>query len=430
MTTAARDLVRRFGSPLYVYETDQVRQSLADLRAVLPEPAELYYSLKANPHPALARTLRLGGCGAEISSPGELRAAALAGWPGGRCLYTGPAKTPTEIDEALRFGVRRFSVESADDLRRVGTAATELGVRADCLIRVSGVLEGAAGIRMSGRATQFGVPLDELTRDLPSYLTVPGTRVVGAHFFPVSNTRDEESLTAEFLGSVRTAGRLRALGLPMELVDLGGGFGAPFATRAVRERYAGLRQALGDALDEHLPGWRAGRPAVAFESGRYLVADCGRLLATVVEVKRGEDKTHVLIDSGINHLAGMSGSGRLLRPVMEPFVERRDGTPGTASDPGPVTVAGPLCTPADVLGHQVRLGEVEAGDVLVVPNVGAYGMTAGLLAFLSRDLPVEVVLDGGAAVSATRVELRRTRIRSTSDDDQFQPDPATQGERT
>lgn len=428
MTTAAPDLVGRFGSPLYVYETDKVRQSLADLRAALPEPAELYYSLKANPHPELARTLRLGGCGAEISSPGELRAAARAGWPGERCLYTGPAKTPAEIDAALRFGVRGFSVESADDLRRVGTAATSLGVRADCLIRVSGTLGGAAGLRMAGRATQFGTPLDELTGDLTPYLTVPGTRVVGAHFFPVSNARDEESLTAEFLGSVRAAGQLRELGLPMELVDLGGGFAAPFATRAARERYAGLRPVLREALDRHLPGWREGRPAVAFESGRYLVADCGRLLATVVEVKRGGDRTHVLIDSGINHLAGMSGSGRLLRPVMEPFVERAGGAPRAAPDPGPVTVAGPLCTPADVLGHQVRLGAVEAGDVLVVPNVGAYGMTAGLLAFLSRDTPAEVVLDGGA-VSVSRVELRRTQIQFIPGTP-LQPDPANEGERT
>lgn len=109
-------------------------------------------------------------------------------------------------------------------------------------------------------------------------------------------------------------------------------------------------------------------------------------------------------------------------------MERAGGTPDVASDPGPVTVAGPLCTPADVLGHQVPLGEVEAGDVLVVPNVGAYGMTAGLLAFLSRDLPAEVVLDGGTA-SSSRVELHRTPLQPNPDD-RFQPNPAAQGERT
>lgn len=428
MTASARELVQSFGSPLYVYDADKVRQSLADLHAALPQPARLYYSLKANPNPELIRPLRLGGCGAEISSPGELRAAARAGWLGESCLYTGPAKTPAEIDAALRQGVRRFSVESVEDLRRVGMVATALEVRADCLVRVSGALGGAAGIRMAGRATQFGVPLDDLTRDLSPYLTVPGTRVVGTHFFPVSNARDVQSLAAEFLGSVRTAGRLREMGLPMELVDLGGGFGAPFATRSPREQYEGLRQVLEEALDEHLSGWRAERPAVAFESGRYLVADSGRLLATVVEVKGGGDKTYVLIDSGINHLAGMSGSGRLLRPVMEPFVERTYDASGEVPDSGPVTVAGPLCTPADILGHHVQLGDVEAGDVLVVPNVGAYGMTAGLLAFLSRDIPAEVVLDGDA-VSVSRVELRRTQIQFHSES-LLPPELATEGEST
>jgi diaminopimelate decarboxylase len=115
------ELVRTYGSPLYAYETTQVSSAVHDLRNALPRPCTLYYSVKVNPHPDIARVLQEEGCGAEVSSPGELLAARSAGFPAARLLYTGPAKTTADIDHAPRLDVRRFSVESLADLRRVGS---------------------------------------------------------------------------------------------------------------------------------------------------------------------------------------------------------------------------------------------------------------------------------------------------------------------
>ncbi|MEV4690565.1 type III PLP-dependent enzyme [Micromonospora echinospora] len=396
-------LLQRYGSPLYVYRLERVDEALTDLRAALPETSTIYYSLKANPHPAIVRRLHGSGCRAEISSPGELAAMIEAGVPGGSCLYTGPAKTDSELLTAMEAGVRRFSVESVTDLQRVGKAASRLGTTADCIVRVNGAVAGASGLRMTGAATQFGIDVAEIPALKSQLHQVPGTRLVGTHFFPLSNARDEHSLLAEFRASIDTAA---GLCMPMSVVDLGGGFAAPYARPGERPRYADLRQGLESALDEKLPSWRSGGVEVAFESGRYLTGDCGTLVCTATELKRVKDRTFVLLDAGINHLGGMAGLGRLLRPQATPTPA--SGAASTAATP--VTIVGPLCTPADVLGHNVPVGLLDTGSRVTFPNVGAYGLTASLVGFLSRSAPAEVVLDHDTVVSASRLELVRAEL--------------------
>jgi diaminopimelate decarboxylase len=395
-------LLDRFGSPMYVYQLERAERALADLRAALPQPARLYYSVKANPHPDLIRALHSAGCSVEVSSQGELAAVAAAGAPPTACLYTGPAKTGAELEAALRGGVPLFSVESATDLARVSHAAVAVGVPTRCLLRVNAPAPAATGLRMTGVDSQFGTEVAALLAGRPWRAATPGVEVVGAHFFPMSNARDEPSLFAQFQTSVAAAGQLRAAGLPMSVVDLGGGFAAPYAAPGERPRYPSLRGELEAALDTHLAGWRQGRPEVAFESGRYLVGDCGSLVCTVMEHK-GQ---FVLLDSGINHLGGMGGLGRLLRPAAAP----EPTSTSTAEDLVRATIVGPLCTPADVLGRDVPVPRVFPGMSVVFPNVGAYGLTASLLGFLSRPAPAELVLRGDRVVSATRLRWDRSDL--------------------
>ncbi|MEV6975741.1 type III PLP-dependent enzyme [Kitasatospora sp. NPDC093806] len=406
----AAELVRRYGSPLYVYDLARVERAAADLRAALPAEAHLYYSLKANPHPELVRTLRLAGCRPEICSTGELAAALAAGFDGADCLYGGPGKTAGEVREALLAGVRAFSVESPADLRRVGAEARALGVTARCLLRINGTGAGAGvGLRMTGGPSQFGHDITDGLPDLAE-LTVDGTELSGLHFFPLTNAADPQGLLAEAVASIRTAAALEAhWGLPLRMLDLGGGFACPYAAPGERPRYDGLREPLTAALDEHLPGWR-GRLELAFESGRHLVGDSGRLICTVTEVKESRGTTYGVLDSGINHLGGLSGVGRLPTLRAEPLsLARPQPFVGTDHDDAArrVALVGPLCTPADVISRAAEAVPPRPGALLAVPNVGAYGATASLLGFLSRPAPVEVTVRDGRVVGADRLALRR-----------------------
>lgn len=390
------DLVRRYGTPLYVYRLDDFRAAVAALRDALPDEVDIFYSAKANPHPAvLAEAARLG-LGLEISSVGELGGILCAQAPADRCLYSGPAKTPAELRSAVRAGVRLFSVESANDLARLVDAAD---TPVDYLVRLNDAgAAGAAGLRMTGTPSQFGVPTGEVHHDWGLLRQLGTARPVGLHVFSATNVTDEVGLLAELAANLATAvsAAQRARFTP-RVVDIGGGFGAPFAVPGALPTYPTLRSRLADTLDEALPGWRAGEPRVMVESGRHLIATAGTLLTTVMDHKSSGGRDFVLCDAGVNSLGGMSGLGRLLPPGAQPGDQPADGSA--------VVLAGPLCTPLDVLSRRARMGEVRVGDVLSIPNVGAYGLTASLVAFLGRPLAAEVVLDGSTVVSARRLSL-------------------------
>nr|UHH90024.1 VicO [Streptomyces parvus] len=403
------ELAEQYGTPLYVYDLDRVAEARRDLRTALPDEVEVYYALKANPHPQVAGALRDDHgprCRAEISSVGELAAALAAGYPADECLYTGPGKTDGELDEAIGKGVRTFSVESLSDLRHIGAAAQRHDTVARCLLRInSATATATTSIRMTGTPSQFGIDSETLTDTAADLLAVPGTRVVGMHFFPLSNARDEESLIGEFRHTIESAARLaEEHGIPLELLDIGGGFAHPYGAPGPRPVYGELRAGLTAALDAHFPSWREGTPRIAVETGRYQVSGSGALLTRVVNIKVSRGRKFVVLDAGINTFGGMSGLGRLLPVAVEPETTGA----GTLELDDVASLAGPLCTPGDLLGREVPLPRLEPGDLVTVPNAGAYGVTASLLMFLGRPAPVEVVLQGGRVLSASRLEHHRT----------------------
>jgi diaminopimelate decarboxylase len=401
------ELVQRYGTPLYVYRVDEARRAAVALLDSLPQGVRVFYSLKANPHPALVAAMAGLGLRPEISSAGELAAVAEAGVPGDGCLYTGPAKTVTEMAGAIRYGARLFSVESAADRERLVTAAGTVPVR--YLVRLNAsVRSGGAGLRMSGGPSQFGVGVDTLHPGAPLLSAAGAVAPVGYHLFSASNLTNEAALLAELRANVAAAARLAdRVRFPPRVVDIGGGFGAPFAAPGHRPVYPDMRTSLTDALDAAFPGWRSGTPTVAVETGRHVVAGAGTLLTTVMDVKVSGGRTYLVCDAGVNVLGGMSGLGRLLTPTAQPA-----GQPASARQ---AVLVGPLCTPLDILSGRASVGhDPSIGQVLAVPNVGAYGLTASLVAFLGRPLPVEVVLDGGTVVHARRLALTATTLPTTS----------------
>ncbi|OEJ36251.1 decarboxylase [Streptomyces agglomeratus] len=398
------ELARQYGTPLYVYDVDRVRAARRDLFGALPEGFEVFYAFKANPHVDLVRALRDGegpACKAEISSTGELAAALEAGYVGSDILYTGPGKTQEELREAVGTGVRTFSAESLSDLRHIGEAAVAHGTVVDCLLRINSATASAStSIRMTGAPTQFGIDSETVADTAAELLEVPGTSVAGLHLFSQSNARDEEALIGELTHTIEVAAAIQEdLGVPLRLLDIGGGFSVPYAQHGERAQYPKLRSELEASLDLHFPQWREGTPRLAVESGRYLAGDSGTLVAQVSNVKISRGKKFVIIDAGINTFGGMSGLGRLLPVSVHVDAE---GETEKAS------LVGPLCTPGDVLGRQIDLPVLAPGDLVRIPNAGAYGPTSSLLMFLGRPAPVEIAVGNGEVVSVSRIEHVRT----------------------
>jgi diaminopimelate decarboxylase len=407
-------------TPAYVYDLDELRRSHAALRAAIPPETRLFYSLKANPHPAVVRALCSAGCSPEACSPGELEVALAAGASPDTILYTGPGKRDGEVAAALAAGVRWFSVDSPAGLDQVDRLAASVGATAQCLLRLNGRSAGTAqGLTMTGVASQFGADETWVLSQPRQFSSRPRAEVAGFHLYTGSNLESEAALLAQFEASLATARRAaRALEVEPRLLDLGGGFGAPYARAGALLPLDGLASGIAALLGAWFPGWRRRQPLVAFESGRYLTATCGSLLARVLDVKRSHGTPVVVLESGINHLGGMSGLRRL--PPLVPDVQ----SVAAADDSSlrGAILAGPLCTPLDVWARSADLPDLEIGDVVRIPNVGAYGLCASLLAFLSHPAPREVVVDGGEIVDVSRLQLVRRGLEASAGDANGYPD--------
>lgn len=318
----ASDVAGRYGTPTFVYDLDAIERAHADLRAALPPSAVLYYSLKANPHPVIVRLLHELGCRSEVSSSGEVDVAREAGVPASSILMTGPGKNAATLDHALARGVRRYSVDSPTDLARLDALARRHGTSVECVLRINAdVSVPGAGLSMTGSPSQFGADLSWVLADPHSFAGGDSCRVRGLHLYMGTNLTDENDLVAQFDVGIGIARELAPVLPDIKEIDLGGGFGLPFARAGTRPEFPGLNAALCGRLDAHLPGWRDGRPTVSFESGRYLVGDCGWLVSRVVDVKMSKGTRFAVLDTGVHHLGGMSGLRRI--PTVACTSDRR-----------------------------------------------------------------------------------------------------------
>ncbi len=402
MPTDPAALARRFGTPLYVHDLAAVTARTRALQAALPEPARLFYSFKANPLPAIAEATRHGGCQAEITSEGELAAAQQAGFDLREALYGGPGKTEAAIRTALAAGVRWFSCENWNDLERVAGLAAATGTSAQVLLRVNPAEAPAARLAMTGVESQFGFDEAELLApEARARLQRPGLRVRGVHVYFGTQVADVAALVDNTRRTLALAAQLEAtLGFVCAVVNAGGGFAWPYASADPEPDLTGLRPALESAwrdspLSETAELW--------FESGRHLVAGAGTLVARVLAVKTSRSRRFILLDTGIHHLGGMAGLGRIPRARVD-FQRLAEDASSRTPCPAlpPADVVGPLCTPLDSLARGLALPELREGDLLAVPNVGAYGLTASLVGFLSHPPPLEVVHRDGEILSVWR----------------------------
>ncbi len=382
-------LADQFETPFYAYNLAEVKLRTQELRDSLPEGARLLHSFKANPLPAIAEQIRLGGGTAEITSEGELQAAQLAGHDLREALYGGPGKTVGEITSAMAAGVRWFSCESWRDLERISAVASQRASDAQILLRVNPAEAPQARLAMTGVESQFG--FDEgllLAPGAREKLHLPHVKIRGIHVYFGTQVASVEALTQNTQRAIETAERLeKALGFVCSVVNAGGGFPWPYANQAATPDLKGLKAALTAAweaspLHETAELW--------FEAGRYLCASSGTLVASVLDIKPSRSRTFVVLDTGIHHLGGMAGLGRIPRGAVTFQNLSRSSENEVTAD-----IVGPLCTPLDSLARGLKMPDVAPGDLLAVPNVGAYGLTASLIGFLSHPAPAEIAyLDG------------------------------------
>lgn len=387
-------LIAAHGSPLYVYDAAILRQRYRDLSQALAGFAEVYFSIKSNPNPAIAAELVKLGAGLEIASGAEFLLARKAGAEPARILFAGPGKSPEELELAIAGNIGEIHLETFEEIETVGKLAVKYGRRVDVSLRInpSAAAQGGA-MRMGGKPAAFG--FDEEIMDEAIAAVKEHTALVlgGIHLFAGTQILDSHVLLGQWRHGLDLAVSLaQKLGYPLKSIDLGGGLGIPYhqgdATLDLEVLRAGAK-----ALAGHVASQPALSEAqIVIEPGRYLVGTCGVYLMSVRAVKMSRGQRFIVTDGGMHHHLAASGNlGQVIKRDYPIFAATQMGMPTYTA----ASVVGPLCTPLDTLGRQTPIADVKPGDVIAVAQSGAYGLSSSPVGFLSHPMPAEVLVDEG-----------------------------------
>ena len=382
---ALTTIAEAVGTPFYCYSAAAIERSFeAFRRAFMGQDALISYAMKANSNQAVLATLAKLGAGMDVVSEGELRRARAAGVPGERIIFSGVGKTLAEMNLGLDEQIFCFNVESEPELEALSRAASSRGAVARIAIRVNPDVDARthAKIATGKSENKFGVPISR-ARDVYAYArTLPGLSVHGVDMHIGSQIVDLEPFDDAFALMAEFVQALRADGHRIEHVDLGGGLGIAYRNDnhppPSPEQYAKIVARHTAAL-----GCK-----VILEPGRAIVGNAGALVASVIYLKKGENKLFVIVDAAMNDLVRptLYDAHHDILPVKEP---KRGALHFVRSD-----VVGPVCESGDYLALNRDLPEVGAGDLIAVMSAGAYGaVQAGT--YNSRLLIPEALVKGG-----------------------------------
>ena len=383
---ALRTIAEAVGTPVYVYSTATLERHYTVFRDALRgagvgEPM-IAYAVKANPNLSVLKTLAALGAGADTVSMGEVRRALAAGIPPERIVFSGVGKTAEELAFAVDAGVAEINVESEPELDALIKIAAEKGARPAIAFRVNPDVAagGHAKIATGKSDNKFGVSMAEAERLYARAANCASVRPVGVACHIGSQITDLAPLEAAFRKMRSLVERLRAEGMGVERLDIGGGLGVPYfnqPTPPEPQAYAAVVGKVLSGLDIQL----------AFEPGRVITANAGVLVARVIHVhERPEGPRFLVLDAAMNDL---------IRPAMYEAFHEIKPLRQPEPDAAPVTydVVGPICETGDTFARERSLPPLKAGDLVAFLSAGAYGASMSS-EYNSRLLVPEVLVRG------------------------------------
>ncbi len=378
------NIAAEYGTPLYVYDTDRIISQYWKLKDSLPAEFGIFYSMKANPLLGMCQLFKKLGSGIEVASSGELYTAVAAGFAPERIIFTSPGKTFGELEYAIETGICSINVESVEEAALINELARQKGRKVSISIRINPDFDVAgSNIKMTGVPTQFGIDRIETETALELMESLPNIKVIGIHIYTGTQALNAHNIILSMEQIIRLSLELSGKsGFELKFLNLGGGFGVPYFKEdspldmdAFKKDFSLMWQ----KYREKLAGTK-----VFVESGRFLMAEAGTYLTRILYKKECKGRRYLVCDGGSNQHASSAFLGRYIRNNFPMHILNK------TENEEQVNIAGPLCTPTDIMGQNVMLPEAVPGDILAIDKSGAYGSTQSPGLFLSHPLAAEV----------------------------------------
>lgn len=404
---AIESLVKKHGTPLYVYSQKTLTDHFQKLDGALAELDHLVcFAMKSNSNQAVLRTLANLGSGFDIVSEGELRRAVAAGGDAGKCVFAGVGKTEAEIAFALQQGIYSFNVESEPELLRINKVAARLKKRAPVAVRVNPNVDAHthAKITTGTYENKFGIAFEEIEDIYARAAKLKNIHLRGLQMHigsQLTEVKPFETAVKKVLPVVTRLKERHAL----EFFSIGGGLGIVYQDALASGSPEWWKSAAGRKIltpatyaATLVPLLKPLKLRILLEPGRFISGNSGILVTRVEYVKRTGRKNFVIVDAAMNDLIrpAFYDSYHEILPLKE-----TEGA-SVSSD-----VVGPICESGDFFCKDRPLPKVGEGDCLALLSAGAYGSVMGSN-YNTRGLPTEVLVHGNkSAVVRERQPVER-----------------------
>lgn len=380
---SVQQLAQQFGTPLYIYSRATLERHWHAFDSALQgHPHLICFAVKSNPNIALLNLLAKLGSGFDIVSQGELERVLAAGGEANKVVFSGVAKSHSEIERALEVGIRCFNVESEAELLRINQVAEKLGKKAPISLRVNPDVDAKTHPYISTglKKNKFGVSVERAREVYRLAKTLPHIQIVGMDCHIGSQLTELQPFLDSADRLLVLLEQLRQDGIELQHLDLGGGLGVRYSdeTPPHPTEYASALLAKFKQYPEL---------EIILEPGRAISANAGILVTKVEYLKSNEDFNFAIVDAGMNDM---------IRPALyQAYMEIIEADRSLDREAKVYDVVGPICETSDFLGKSRRLS-IAAGDFIVQRSAGAYGASMASN-YNSHPRAAEVLVDGNKA---------------------------------
>jgi diaminopimelate decarboxylase len=402
----SEELAAEFGTPLYVFDEFSLRQKCGEFKQEFSQcyaDTTVIYASKAFISKALAIIFKEEGLGLDVVSAGEISIARSVDFPPDKVYFHGNNKSAEELRLALEWGIGRIVVDNFHELTMLDKIAGERGDKPDILLRLSpGIDPHTHQYNTTGIIdSKFGFTLSTWDEAVTSALAAPNLSLVGLHFhlgsgiFEIEPYQNAIEIVLNFAAAMK-----QKHGFELKELDIGGGFAAQYVVETAPPSISAYAELIASALNGKCRELKLSLPRLVIEPGRSIVARAGLALYTVGVVKEIPGvRTYVSVDGGMADNIRPALYGAKHEAVVANKMAKGEA--------GLVTIAGKYCESGDILIRDVNMPSLTTGDILAVPDCGAYCLPLGSNYNASLKPAVVLVKKGRA---------RLIRRRETFDD--------------
>ena len=380
---AVNEIAERFGTPLYIYSRATLeRHWHAFDKAFGEHPHLICFAVKSNPNIAILQVMTQLGSGFDIVSQGELERVLAAGGDAAKIVFSGVAKSETEIARALEVGIRCFNVESIAELERINLVAGKLGKIAPISLRVNPDVDAHTHPYISTglKENKFGISVDQAREVYRQASTLAHIKVTGMDCHIGSQLTELQPFLDATDRLIVLMEQLKQDGIELKHLDLGGGLGVPYTNEAPPHP-ADYAKTLLDKLKQY------GDLEIILEPGRAITANAGILVTKVEYLKSNETRHFAIVDTGMNDM---------IRPALyQAYMNIIETDRTLIRESNVYDVVGPICETSDFLGKQRTLA-IAQGDLIALRSAGAYGASMASN-YNARPRAAEVMVSGSEA---------------------------------